>query len=326
MMGLDWLESAREFSRLTSDHLTPSEFLELELQEYPSPFYLPVNVRIQPRELPGIYTVQSGYMGYSEFRYFMDGVQRTVLWRYYDFNGLRIPVFLHFSGAVVMERRRPSDFRRCLSLYNSKILVPTFLHELWCDEESIVDTGASNSWDFNEMQAKAMVKSRALRQEIELELLNRFLAGQHEGLLLKDGSIFKATHAPHVVGLIKTHSSLYLQSNYPRIQQLIWTMPEFSRSMAFSMEMVEDGSTSHRVNSFYLRMHEPRSPEMGLVRLEYNGGLSPDELSSWAIAEGRVIAHTDRWDTQIYPVQLCENYLRTQMPSPRHLRAVLRAV
>ncbi|MFQ5816153.1 MAG: hypothetical protein ACE5G7_06620 [Candidatus Hydrothermarchaeaceae archaeon] len=324
--GLDWFADAREFSRITSDALTPTEFLELELQAYPSPFHLPVNVRIQPRELPGIYRVQNSYHGHSEFEYFMDGVQRTILWKYYDFNDYRIPVFLHFSGAVIMERKRPFEFRHHLSLYRSKVLVPNFIHEMWCDEESVVDTGAGNCWDLNEIKAKAMIKSRALRQEIELDLVNRFLAEKRNGLIIKDGSIFKATSAANVVGIIKSHNTLYLQPNHPRIQQLVWAMAEFHRSMAFAMEMAENGSVSHRVNSFYLRMHEPRSPEMGLLRVEYNGEQAPDDLSSWIIAEGRVIAPTARWDTQIYPVQICENYLRTQLPSPQYLRAVLPAV
>lgn len=322
-MGLDWFADAREFRRLTSDALTPTEFLELELQEYSSPLHYPVNVRIHPRELPGIYRVQSGYKGHSEFRYFMDGVQRTILWKYYDFKGFRIPIFLHFSGAVIMERKRPFEFTHHLSLYRSKILVPTFISEMWGDEELLVDTGANNCWDLNEIQTKAMIKSRALRQEIELDLVHRFLAEKQDSLIIKDGSIFKATNAENVVGIIKSHSTLYLQPNYPRIQQLVWSMPEFHRSMAFTLETSDNGSVSHKVNSLYLRMHEPRSPERGLIRVEYNGKLAPDELSSWIIAEGRVIAPTARWDTQIYPIQVCENYLRTQLPTPQYLKAVL---
>jgi len=321
--GLDWFTDAKDFSSLTSDALTPTEFLELELAGYPSPFHLPVNIKIQSKELPGIYRVQNEYKGHSEFNYFMDGVQRTILWRYYEFNGYRIPIFLHFSGAVIMERGKPFEFKHHLSLYRSKVLLPAFIYEMWEGGESLVDTGASNCWDFNEIKAKAMIKSRALRQEIELDLLNRFIAEQRKGLMIKDGSIFKATGSANVVGLIKSHSSLYLQSNYPKIQQLVWVMPEFHRSMVFSMEMAENGSISHRINSFYLRLHEPRSPEMGLLRVEYNGKHSPDDISSWALAEGRVIAPTERWDTQIYPIQICEDYLRTQLPSPQYLQAVL---
>ncbi len=324
--GLEWFTDAKEFSRLTSDALTPTEFLELELQDYPSPFHLPVNIRIQPRELPGVYKVQNDYKGHSEFNFFMDGVQRTILWKYYDFNGFRIPIFLHFSGSVIMNRTRPYEFRHHMSLYRSKVLVPSFIYELWSDEESLVDTGANNCWDLNEIKAKALIKSRALRQEIELDLLNRFLATQREGLIIKDGNIFKATNSANVVGLIKSHNTLYLQTNYPKIQQLVWAMPEFHRSMVFSMAMMENGSVSHRVNSFYIRMHEPRSPEMGLLRVEYNGQRVPDDLSSWIIAEGRVIASTARWDTQIYPIQICEDYLRTQLPSHNYLKAVLPAI
>jgi hypothetical protein len=98
--------------------------------------------------------------------------------------------------------------------------------------------------------------------------------------------------------------------------------------MMFSIQLLENASTlSHKVNSFYLRINEPAHPEMGLLRVEYNAPFEDaDELSSWLIAESRVRASCDRWDRQIYPIQVCENYLRTQIPSSRHIEMVQKSM
>jgi hypothetical protein len=131
-----------------------------------------------------------------------------------------------------------------------------------------------------------------------------------------------------VAGLIKTHQTLYLQSFYPDIQQMVWNMPCYYRSMKFSIQLLENASTlSHKVKSFYLRINEPAHPEMGLLRVEYNAPFAAvDEFSSWLIAESRIRANCERWDRQIYPIQVCENYLRTQIPGSKHIEMVLKSM
>ncbi|MEE8167572.1 MAG: hypothetical protein V3T58_01705 [Candidatus Hydrothermarchaeales archaeon] len=324
---MDWFESAREFERATSDSLSPTVFMELELQEFPSSLHLPENIEVQPLEIPGVHRVQDGYRGESKLSYFMDGVQRTVLWKHYDFNGFKVPIFLHFSGAVIMHRRHCDKFAPLKALYRNKILVPSFLYEAWGDIEGLADTGADKCWDLNEIRSKAMIKSRALRQEIEHDLMHRFIAEQPRGdVLIKDGNIFGSMKTEQVVGVIKTHATIYLQEAYPEIQQMVWSMPEYYRSMVFSMQLRE-GTPRYKVNSFYLRIHAPHYPEMGLLRVEYTGPtISADKFSSWLIAEKCIRANCSRWDRQIYPIQICEDYLRTQIPSIRHLKATLRAI
>jgi hypothetical protein len=327
-MLMDWFEKAREFKRVASDKLTSTEFLELEHYEISNGSNLPENVAIHPIEIPGIYKVQDEYRGDSGFEYFMDGVQKTILWQHYNYSGTQVPVFLHFSGAVIVKRVRADRFIPFDSLYRSAILVPTFLYEEW-EGDGLEDTGSERCWDLNEIRSKARIKSRALRQEIEQELMHRFLSSKEaeESLLIKDGSIFGTMKASPVIGLIKTHQTLYLQRSYPHIQQMVWSMPEFYRSMNFSIQLIERSQTlSHKVNSFYLRTHEPTYPEMGLVRVEYNdSSLPPDEISSWLIAERWVRASCSRWDRQIYPVQVCEDYLRTQLPRSHHIRVILQS-
>jgi hypothetical protein len=324
---IDWFKEAKEFKKVASDKLSPTEFLELELVETPAESILPGNIAVHATEIPGIYKVQNCYHGDSELKYFMDGVQRTILWQYYNYDGFQIPLFLHFSGAVIIKRLSPSDFIPYDSLYKSAILVPSFIYEE-LDIEGIEDTGAERPWDLNEIKTKARIKSRSLRQELEQTLMHRFLMSSNEEILVKDGNIFGTMKSDGVIGIIKTHHTLYLQSSYPRIQQMVWHMPEFYRSMNFSIQLIENsGALSHKINSFYLRINEPIHPEMGLIRVEYNDStLIPDKLSSWIIAERWIRANCERWDRQIYPIQVCENYLRTQIPKSSHLKVMIRSL
>lgn len=326
---MEWFDFAAQFKKESEDRLTTADYQELEPMETRPNSSLAGNVKIGAMEIPGIYKVLDGYPDKSGFVYFMDGVQKTVLWQHYDYGGAQVPIYLHFSGAVIIKRIGPDRFVPFDTLYKNAILVPEFLFDE-LDGTGFADTGAGNYWDLNEIRSKAKVKSRALRQEIEQEVMRRFLDSDAAdgSILIKDGNIFGTMKSERLVGLIKTHNTLYLQSFYPGIQQMVWNMPCFYRSMKFSMQFLENSSIlSHKVNSFYLRINEPTHPEMGLLRVEYNAPFYPiEELSSWLIAESRVRASCERWDRQIYPIQVCENYLRTQIPGSRHTEMVLKSM
>jgi hypothetical protein len=326
---MNWFEFAVEFKRESRERLSRADYQELERVETRPNSSLGENLKIHATEIPGTYRVHDEYACESGLSYFMDGVQRTVLWKHYEYNGAQIPIYLQFCGAVIIKRVSPEKFMPHDVIYKNAVLVPTFVFEE-LDCPGLVDTGAENFWDLNEIRSKAKVKSRALRQEIEQEIMHRFIESRASGsdILVKDGNIFGTMKSEQVVGLIKTHQTLYLQNSYPDAQQRVWNMPQYHRSMAFSIQMLENNETlSHKVNSFYLRINEPCHPEMGLVRVEHNTGPENiDEFSSWLIAESRVRARCDRWDRQIYPIQVCENYLRTQIPSSRHIEMVGRSM
>lgn len=324
----DWFDKARLFKEREGTCLFNTDFVVLEHQDIPIPAGQREKVDVKAVEIPGVYRVQEEYHGYSGFRFFMDGVQRTVLWQYYNYQGAQVPVYLHFSGAAVMERMKPGAFRPVEETYRSEILVPSFLYEELDDQEGLSDTGAENFWDLNELRGMAKVRSKALRQELELELVNMFARKEAEGSpLVKDGNLFGAARKKHVIGLVKTHQTLYLQESYPQIQQMVWNMEEHHRSNVFTISQKDNEAWNQRSKSFYLRIHPPVHPETGLLRVEYEGTCVPvDELSSWLIAERCIKPNCPRWDRQIYPVQVCEDYLRTQIPSAALIKAGITAM
>jgi hypothetical protein len=325
---LDWIEKVRDFRRCFGAQLTHPGFEVLE-HEDPEESILSEKVKIEALEIPGIYRVRDSYSGESGLRFFMDGVQRTVLWQYYSYDSAQVPLYLHLSGACIIERVKPYKFVPVEVAYRSEILVPRFIYSEAEVLMGVADTGAERPWDIGEIRARAKVKSRSLRQELELEVLHRFLEDRdpQDSPLVKDGNLMGAPRDSSIVGLIKTHNTPYLQKKYPRVQRMVWSMAEYHRSNIFTIKQLEGNGWSQRSNSFYLRLHPPQEPETGLLRVEYGSlPVSVDKLSSWLIAERYVIAQCSRWDRQIYPVQVCEEYLRTQLPSPRALAMVLRSM
>lgn len=316
---MEWLKQTEEFSRRAEDRLLRGEYYELEKEEAAQK-YFPSHMEVRLLEIPGIYRVTERYMPVTGLRYFMDGVQRTVLWRYYDYQSVKVPLFLHLSGAVVLERIRPGVFVPVEQDYRSAILVPEFIHEEFADLEGVVSTGDAEPWDIAEVASLARFRSKALRQALELEVMHRFLERGEEHLLVKDGNIID-TGRRGVVGVVKTHATLYLQDANPPLQRLVWNMPLYHRSAVFSLRL-SDGS---RVESFYLRIHEPLAPETGLIRVEHRLE-DCDELASWLIAESRVYSRGERWHNMLYPIQRCEDYLRTQLPGSKKLKVLLGVV
>ncbi len=311
---MEWFSKARKFREIARDRLSIPSVRELEKEDFPLISLSSSRAEVKLLELPGIYRVTHDYQSYSGFRYFMDGAQRTFLWRYYSFNGLKVPVYLHFSGAVILERISPAKFIPRYQSFRSSLILPSFLYEEYKDEVEAVDSGASKPWDMGEMKARAEVKSRALRQELEVSLMNNFFEECDE-LLVKDGNIAEAKSS-RVVGIVKTHATLYLQERYPELQLRVWNMQKYHRSPVFSLKLL-DGS---RVNSFYLRLHDPLEPERGLIRVEFSKQ-DVQKISEWLIAESLIAAKCSRWDRQIYPIQKCEEYIKNQLPSPKLFKA-----
>lgn len=325
---MNWLDFTREFRDVAEGRLSSGPYQELELEDLPGHTPTVKNVRIIQKEIPGIFRVQKNYGNQSSFRYFQDGVQKTCLWKYYDYQGLKVPIFLHFSGSVVMERIKPDSFSPIIQNFRSSILVPEFLFEQFQNIQDIRTTGAKNPFDVKNIKKMALDRSRLLRQETELETINRFRSQfnkRSKPLLLKDGNILGQVSCPNIVGVVKTHNVLYIQKEYPQLQKMVWRMDMYFRSSQFSMEQTHGNkaSSGNRVSSFYLRTQEPISPENGLLRVEFTSILDPDELSSSLIAESRIISSCSRWDRQLYPIQVCEDYLKAIMPKSGHLRSVM---
>jgi hypothetical protein len=129
------------------------------------------------------------------------------------------------------------------------------------------------------------------------------------GLLAADGSLASlgvAAQSPHVVGVVKSHRTLYVAgAELPEL----FAMPVGARTRAFARG---------EARSWYLRLRAATraNPLHGLVRVEIAnspGDLTAraDEVSGWVMAERTPIALPDaRWDVMSYGIARCEAYLK----------------
>jgi hypothetical protein len=166
---------------------------------------------------------------------------------------------------------------------------------------------------------RAYHQVQAARESLEHALARDWVAAE-SGLLYVDGGIGKddqVATAPHVVGVIKSHRTLYVAGDAVGV---LASLRAGDRTTAFAI-------TSPRrttVLSWYLRLRDPegREPMFGLVRLEVAlrddapGALTAhlDAVSRGVLAERAPVALPDRrWAVMSYGVRDCEEYLRAVM-------------
>ncbi|HET7372567.1 MAG TPA: hypothetical protein VFJ20_04255 [Gemmatimonadaceae bacterium] len=155
------------------------------------------------------------------------------------------------------------------------------------------------------------------RERAESELAVQWCEREGRPLLV-DGSISgtdRVAAAPCVVGVIKSHHTLYAEGEALR---RVLGLRRGERSSVFRITSQKRTT----VASWYLRVRDRHGidPMWGLVRLEVSHpervdeheiGARADLVSRWVLAEASPIALPDpRWDTLVYGVRDCEEFLR----------------
>ncbi|MFN3360933.1 MAG: hypothetical protein ACK421_05840 [Pseudanabaenaceae cyanobacterium] len=248
----------------------------------------------------------------SPFNYFLDGIQRS--WLLYYTEG--VPVYYGYTAAVIRKR---TD--RVLTTWQYQAQEALYLPLSLCAEGELmagiplIDTLAGLAEIPPDLTKLARDKISSDRQQLEVQLAEKWIEAQSPGWLVIDGSITgAATIANHdrVVGIIKTHNTQFFGWQE---QQIVHHLQAGERSSTFCP------SSRYPVRSWYLRLRAGKGDDIhfGLVRLEtaVNCAASPDQISSWLLDESRPLALPDtRWDRMIYPIRDCEMYLRSQEPHP----------
>jgi hypothetical protein len=138
--------------------------------------------------------------------------------------------------------------------------------------------------------------------------------------LFLDGSIATSNRvaaAPNVIGVIKSHRTLYVAGAAMRVVQ---SLPVNHRSSVIRVEAYHRTS----VASWYLRIRDcvGQDPMWGLLRVETalpDIGESPKAIaehanliSRWILAELMPLSLPDsRWDKMVYGIRDCEEFLRS---------------
>ena len=256
----------------------------------------------------------------SGFTHFLDGIERSCIVGYV---GL-VPIVYGYVAAVVRERtdgalttftvREEEGF-----YFPFEHLPPRRLSDAGLPERALFDSAVAASERHPVRLAdrgRAAVKRR--RERLEAEGALAWAKAGAPGWLWIDGS---AHVAPDVlatgraVGVIKSHRTQFLALEEMR---RVLSMTSGRRSSAFRPKRPDVGA----VYTWYLRLRSRAERDLyfGLVRVESAAReetlASADEISAWLWSEIAPLSLPDsRWDTLLYPIRDCEQYLRSRMPT-----------
>jgi hypothetical protein len=167
---------------------------------------------------------------------------------------------------------------------------------------------------FHPLEALERARSEvsADRERLERSLAREWCE-REDAPLYVDGGIGgedAIAHSPLAVGVVKSHRTLYVSG---AALETVLALEAGERSSV--LRLAPRGRAS--ILSWYLRLRNPagRGALWGLVRIECADGADVTEradlLSRWVLAEGAPLALPDpRWDTLVYGIRGCEEYLR----------------
>ena len=253
------------------------------------------------------------------FHAFLDGSQLTLVARW---QGV-IPIVFGTVSAAIRQRRE-----RRLTTWGSPVvhralyapmsqLDPNVARALLDVGVDVVDTlekrepQSGHPFALQEIAYQAVL---ADRERLETELALQWIDREVSPVYIDGGITSNAdvAQAANVVGVIKTHQTLYAEGDALAVVSALTTG---QRSSVVRI----DSTRRTSVASWYLRVADAagRDPFWGLVRvevaLEDAAALTAraDEVSRWIMAERLPLALPDpRWDKMAYGIRDAEEYLR----------------
>lgn len=265
---------------------------------------------------------------------FLDGTQASHVVRYDD----GLPIVFGTVAAVVRARRgrtmttwaRPTVERRLYApiAYLSPRVRAALDAMAGAERLGLVDTTQPDAAGERPGAHPFLLLDRAVhfvqadRERAERELAERWCRREGDArraVLVVDGSIQGSEHlaaAPCVVGIVKSHRTLYAEGDALRT---VLGLGAGERSSVFRVSVGRRAP----VASWYVRLRDARGrdPLWGLVRIEAalpDAAEAPaalagraDRITRAVLAEAAPLALPDaRWDKMVYPIRDCEQFLR----------------
>lgn len=256
----------------------------------------------------------------SGFTHFLDGIERSCIVAYVGV----IPIVYAYVAAVVRERRDRAFAKLALReeegfFFPFEHIAPERFAPLGLPQTALFDTKPTGSPVHPVRLAdigREAVKKR--RGRLEADVAIEWAEKSRSGWLLIDGGADlapKVLDTGRVVGLVKSHRTQFIPLDSMR---KVLGMGPRARSTVFRPLRPDVG----RVYSWYLRLREREHRDLyfGLVRVEARAAPETvelaDEISRWLLGEVAPLSLPDpRWDTLLYPIRDCEQYLRARMPT-----------
>jgi hypothetical protein len=233
---------------------------------------------------------------------FFDGIQKYLILEFIESR----PIALQYtSSAGVTRLGEPLIFLENLEIVASKLdsnLVnsyPTNIKKVYIDNSSALDL--DDSFTLNLQNNRYNLETLLIKQTAESQKYNDYL-------LISDGFLPDVTTPTKLAAVSKTINTKYLED-----ESILLDLLPGEISPVFSIERNQTGS----IYSCYLKLvGDGKYPwNFGLVRLEAFTNDSLELVAGVVLANSQKINHTDlRWDRQIRPIFLCEQFLKARAP------------
>jgi hypothetical protein len=265
----------------------------------------------------------------SGFRYFLDGVQRTLMGYLID----GVPILTCISAAAILERAPDGSFDLMPGSlrYDHHWIVPRASGRPMLDRAAAAIEGAGGRIadpldqlreqperyqaeldDYAGMVEHAFQCGSKLREETEIELLEDWQGLAEPGWIVVDGALRRPV--PQAVGLVKSFTRQYLTG--PEANALFRLQPKHRTSAFRTQDKWRQGAWT----CWYQRFWDAagRDVRHSLVRIETASGIGGtaeiDQIAGWLLTERLPRATADeRWATLLYPIHLLERILKRRI-------------
>jgi hypothetical protein len=288
----------------------------------------------------------------SEFRYFLDGSQRT----YNHYIHGHFPIVYSVAAAGILQRDQRGnsslvpgtlELRHTWFVPERAQSLPDFVERIKEQNMTIVDpleryeddeTYAIALADYSHFIDLAFDGAKKARADLECDILCAWSSQPERrndpDWIVLDGALRVCT--PRAIGLVKSFTRQHLTG--PEATTL-YDLPVGHRTSAFQaideyrsdLDLDGLGADVKLRTLWYMRLHDATGDDArrGLIRIETSPKVMTtaeiDELSCWLMTEKRPRASADaRWANMLYPVHFLERILKQYVD--REVGAVARVV
>jgi len=284
----------------------------------------------------------------NRYRYFLDGAMRTHYLCTVSEQNVTEPVLLGEVGAAVMERLDDGSLRpfavksKLLLLINKQPFSQALTYALDQAAEAsrlpVIDTGQENAFTRRsaaDPAARAQGCARWEMRELERCILQEIPAGDYwmitDGSLSSQGSRQAILKGQQVIGVAKSFAKspkfrAGRSTETITVTRLVAELPVGHRTPLFVSSQGDTGF-------WYVRLWPQGAvdyPLMGVIKCDIElpsqipviqGQLATD-LSGSLVAERRVtpLGNDPRWHSQLYPIHIAEQVIRSRFIPPLMLR------
>jgi hypothetical protein len=269
-------------------------------------------------------------------KYFMDGIQRTIFLGYIFNEDLKIilPIDYMIAGAVILVLDNKN-----LKVYDYNITANLIIPPKDKLPQSFMDLLGENyielsisDYDFYRDNLRSAMNHYATRERMKLErnIVYEFNKKYPDEWIVIDGALTekdmftneKFLDSKKKIGVIKRHVKHYFEEEFEysmfKLFQKIKADDIAKRSWIFALNRKINGEVVNILSCYTKLFFNNLDPYFSLIRIEVLDdykSIFNDIITAVRQFRFPLSYPSDVWDKKLYPIKVCEEFLKTQIPS-----------